>query len=50
MKDIEDEFQKLVEKIISKSVTQIDEIDKMKVDRFFALWKSRALFRNEKKC
>jgi hypothetical protein len=46
MKAIEDEFQELAEKIVAGSVTTIDPTDKGKVDRFFGLWKWRALFRD----
>ena len=46
MKQIEDEFQELAEKIIAGTVTMIGPADKGKVDRFFALWKWRAHFRD----
>jgi hypothetical protein len=46
MKQIEDEFQELAERIIAGTVTRIVAADKGKVDRFFALWKWRAHFRD----
>jgi hypothetical protein len=45
MKQIENEFQELAEKIIAGTVTAIGPADKGKVDRFFGLWKWRAHFR-----
>jgi hypothetical protein len=46
MKPIEDEFQGLAEKIISGILTTIGPAEKGTVDRFFALWKWRAHFRD----
>ena len=45
MKEIEDEFQELVSRIIKRNVTKIEGADKGKVNQFFALWKMRAIFR-----
>jgi hypothetical protein len=46
MKQIEDEFQELAERIIAGQVATSGADDKGKVDRFFGLWKWRANFRN----
>ena len=45
MKQIEDQFQELASRIIEKSATKIEGIEKHKVDQFFSLWKMRAIFR-----
>jgi hypothetical protein len=46
MKKIEDAFQGLASKIIDASITAISVAEKDAVDSFYALWKTRALFRH----
>jgi hypothetical protein len=46
MKKIEDAFQGLASKIIDGSIAAISVADKDAVDSFYALWKTRALFRH----
>jgi hypothetical protein len=46
MKTIEDAFQGLASKIIDRSITAISAADKDTVDSFYALWKTRARFRD----
>jgi hypothetical protein len=47
MKQIEDEFQELASRIIKRELAKIEAADKHKVDRFFALWKMRAIFKSK---
>jgi hypothetical protein len=47
MKKIEDEFQNIASQIVEGTLTKIDSVVKHKIDRFFALWKMRAIFRDK---
>jgi hypothetical protein len=47
MKEIEDDFQELAGKVIDGKVVSIGQSNKLKVDRFFALWNIRATFRDK---
>jgi hypothetical protein len=42
MKEIENNFQSLVSRIIDGGVSQIDQFDKAIIDRFYALWHIRS--------
>lgn len=44
-RNIEGRFQQLADKIVSKKICTIGPLDKIAVDEFFALWKSRLSFK-----
>lgn len=45
MKSIEDEFHSLADQLVARTVTAVDSGDKVKVDAFYALWRTRAEYK-----
>jgi hypothetical protein len=45
MKDIEDDFQRLVDRILEGTLAQFDEQQTEMISEFYGLWSSRAHWR-----